>query len=141
MLRRYIRPRQHILERANRFYNAHLAGHHVIERRIKALGAEACRVFLATDEAALIAPFEERFGGSLVYCETVRKVDGDDIFGTGPTGQVVPGYIAKGGSTAAKNGDDAVLEFELLRRSDILVHNVSSLSRAASYGVPESIRV
>ena len=93
------------------------------------------------DGTTLKARFEERLGPWLVYCDTVRKTDGDEIFGTGPTGQVVPGYIAKGGMTAVRNGDDAVLEYALLTRSDLLVHNVSSLSYLAQFSVPESIHV
>jgi len=169
LVRRYIRPRQHLVERVEAIYEARLAGHHVIgvhvrgtdghsapargvtipfdryfseiERRIDAVGRDACRVFLATDEAAIVARFEERLGPWLVYCDTVRKTAGDEIFGVGPTGQVVPGYIAKGGTAAVHNGDDAVLEYALLTRSDLLVHNVSSLSYLAQYSVPESIHV
>ena len=47
---------------------------------------------VATDEAAIVARFEERLGPWLVYCDTVRMTEGDEIFGAGPTGQVVPGY-------------------------------------------------
>ena len=76
-------------------------------------GRHACRVMLATDEEAIVDRFVAELGSSVVYCDTHRKVDGDEVFGKGPTGQVVPGYIAKDSSTAVRNGDEAVLEYEL----------------------------
>ena len=169
LVNRYVRPRSHLRRRAQTLYEAQLAGHYVIgvhvrgtdghsapargveipfdryfseiERRIERVGRDACRVFLATDEDAIVSRFEERFGVLLVYCDVIRKVTGDEIFGHGPTGQVMPGYIAKEGGSAVKNGDDAVLEYSLLTRSDVLIHNVSSLSFAARYSVPQSVQV
>lgn len=169
LVHRYVRPRRHIRHRADALYDSQLAGYYVIgvhvrgtdgfgapargvetpfdryfheiEKRLRAVGRDACRVFLATDEEAFVSRFEERFGPLLVYCDTVRNVEGDEIFGSGPTGQVMPGYIAKDGASAVANGEDAVVEYTLLTRSDFLVRNFSSLSLAASYSVPESVYV
>ena len=54
---------------------------------------------------------------------------------------MVPGYIAKAGISAVANGEDAVVEYALLTRSEFLVRNFSSLSLAASHSVPEFVYV
>ena len=41
----------------------------------------------------------------------------------------------------ARSGEEAVLDYALLARSDLLVHNLSSLSEVARFSVPESIRI
>ena len=169
LIRRYVRPREHIRLKAAEIYDSYLKGHYVIgvhvrgtdghgapargvtipfdryfaeiEQKSRELGDEACRVFLATDEQAIVSLFEDRLRDRLVYLDTVRKVDGDEVFGVGPTGQVMPGYIAAGGELAVKNGEAAVVEYTLLCKSQFLLHNVSSLSRAAAFCVPESVHL
>jgi hypothetical protein len=74
---------------------------------------------------------ENEFVSLLTYDDAAR--------GTGSTGQVMPGYIATDRGVARRNGEDAVVEHSLLDRSDVLVHNQSSLSDRARVCVPESI--
>ena len=169
LVRRYIRPRPHIQQKVAKLFDAQLYGYYVIgvhvrgtdghsspsrgveipfdkyffeiEQIFASFGRDACRVLLATDEQDIISRFEDRFDRELVYYNAVRKVDDDKIFGVGPTGQVMPGYITKGGTTAIKNGEDAVVEYALLCKSHFLIHNVSSLSFMARYSVQNSIHV
>ena len=169
LIRRYVKPRSYIQRRVDELHASRLAGHYVIgvhvrgtdgygapargveisfdryfdviEERMAAVGPDRCRVFLATDEEAVVSRFEARLGARLVYCDTHRKVDGDPVFGTGPTGQVMPGYLATADAWPARNGEEAVLEYALLARSDLLVHNLSSLSQVARFSVPESVRI
>jgi len=169
LVRRYIRPRDHIQRKVSELFDARLRGYYVIgvhvrgtdghsapsggveipfdryfyeiEQKFATFGKSACRVFLATDEQNVVSRFEKRFGEELVHYDAVRNIDGEEVFGVGPTGQVMPGYIGKGGTTAVQNGDDAVVEYALLCRSDFLVHNVSSLSATACFSVPESVHV
>ncbi len=167
LVRRYIRPRPHIQRKVSKLFQERLQGYYIIgvhvrgtdghgapargveipfdryfseiEQRIAKVGKHACRVLLATDEQNVISLFEERFGKKLVYYQAQRKTDGDEVFGVGPTGQVMPGYLSKGENTAVQNGDDAVVEYALLCKSDFFIHNLSSLSSAVRLSVPESI--
>jgi hypothetical protein len=169
LIRRYVRPRAHIRRKVSELYDARLRGHHVIgvhvrgtdglddpgrpseipfdryfeeiERRVTTTGTSSCRVFLATDEQHVVERFQDRFGGALVLYDAARSPRGAASLGAGPTGQRMPGYIASDRDAARRNGDDAVVEFILLGRSDVLVHNQSSLSAAARVCVPEAVRV
>jgi len=48
----------------------------------------------------------------------------------------MPAYIAADRDTAARNGEDAVVEYLLLSRCDYLVHNGSSLARTVLLNSP-----
>ena len=85
--------------------------------------------------------FLRRYGDALVTYDQVRSAPGVDSIGTGPTGQRVPGYLAGHRDRARRNGEDAVIDYALLGRSDVLVHNGSSLSAAARLTVPEAVLV
>ena len=167
LVRRFIRPRDHIRRKALGLFEDALRGHYVIgahvrgtdghrapargvetpidryfaeiEQKLSTIGRRSCRVFLATDEQYVVELFENRFGDLLVYHDAVRSAEGDAAVGSGPTGQAVPGYITKGGDVARMNGEDAVVEYTLLCQSDFLVHNASSLSQAACLLVADSV--
>ena len=169
LVQRYIRPRECIQKKVCKLFDSRLRGFHVIgvhvrgtdghnapargieipfdryfgeiERRLAMVGREACRILLATDEQYVVSRFEERFGDFLVYYDAVRNIDGEQVFGAGPTGQVMPAYITKGGTTAVQNGEDAVVEYALLCKSDLLIHNLSSLSLTARLSVPAFIQI
>ena len=169
LLRRYIRPRDHVRKKALGLFERALRGHYVIgahvrgtdslrapargvelpidryfaeiERKLSTIGRSACRVFLATDEQFVVDLFEKRFGDVLVYHDAVRSAEGEDAFGRGPTGQGVPGYITRGDRVALVNGEDAVVEYTLLCQSHFLVHNSSSISSAARLLVADSVQL
>jgi len=167
--KQHIRFRPHIAQAIDNFHARHLDGYFVIgvhvrgtdghsapasgveipfdkyfaeiEPEIETAGRENCRVFLATDEQNFIDFFVEKFGDILVFFDAVRKTDNDEVFGTGPTGQVLPAYITKSQDVAVRNGADVVIEYGLLCKSHILIHNVSSISEAARFSVERSVQV
>ena len=49
----------------------------------------------------------------------------------------MPAYISGDRDVAARNGEDAVVEYLLLSRCDYLVHNGSSLARTVLLNAPE----
>lgn len=169
LVERYIHPREYILNKVRMLFDARLKGFHVIgvhvrgtdgfsapargteipfdryfheiDQRLSLVGSDCCRVYLATDEQYVVTRFEERYGDLLVVYDAARNTDSDNVFGKGPTGQVMPAYITSGGTSATQNGEDAMVEYSLLCKSDILVHNLSSLSLVARLSVPAAIRV
>ena len=169
LVEHYIRPREHVLNKVRNLFDARLKGFHIIgvhvrgtdghsapargvelpfdryfheiDQRLAMVGRDSCRIFLATDEQYVVSRFEQRFGDLLVYYDAVRNTDSENVFGTGPTGQVMPAYITNGGISATQNGEDAAVEYSLLCKSDLLIHNLSSLSLAARLSVPAYIQV
>jgi hypothetical protein len=49
----------------------------------------------------------------------------------------MPGYIASDREIAARNGEDAIVEYLLLRRCFYLVHNGSGLARTVLLAQPK----
>jgi hypothetical protein len=169
VIERYIRFRPYIADAIEVFFVQYLAAYYVIgvhvrgtdghsapargveipfckyfveiEREIETAGRENCRVFLATDEQNFINLFVERFGDVVVFYDALRKTDNDEIFGVGPTGQVLPAYITKSQDIAVRNGADVVIEYGLLCKAHMLIHNKSSISHAVKYNVERYIQV
>jgi hypothetical protein len=76
------------------------------------------------------------FPGRVIAYDSIRHQSGEAA-GQGPTGWIMPAYIAADRDVAAKNGEDAVIEYLLLSRCDYLVHNGSSLARTVLLNAPE----
>jgi len=166
---RYMKYRPHISQAIDDFHARHLAGHHVIgvhirgtdgnrspargfdisfdryfaaiEHEFDAVGRENCRVFVASDEQNFIDLFVEKYGDLVVSFDSIRKTDDDKVFGKGPTGQGVPAYITKSQDVAVRNGRDVVIEYGLLCKSQIFIHNYSGISDAVKYSVARSVYV
>jgi hypothetical protein len=68
--------------------------------------------------------------------DSIRHEHGEAA-GLGPTGWIMPAYIASDRDRAARNGEEAVIEYLLLSRCDYLVHNGSSLARTVLLNVPQ----
>lgn len=162
----FIRPRTYILDEAEAFFAAHMSGTDVIGVHIRgtdAVSAEetrqyrhgslsltryvevierllfeqpAAKVFVATDAEASLEFMVHRFGNRVIAYDALRHVDGDPA-GQGPTGCIMPGYITGDGAAAAQNGEDAVVEYLLLRRCSHLVHNGASLAVTVLLAEPE----
>ena len=67
--------------------------------------------------------------------DSIRHQSGEAA-GQGPTGWIMPAYIAGDRGRAARNGEDAIVEYLLLSRCDHLVHNGSSLARTVLLNAP-----
>jgi hypothetical protein len=93
------------------------------------------RIFVATDEQASLDHLTKAFGRRVVAYDSVRH-QGGEAAGQGPTGWIMPAYIAGDRDVAARNGEDAVIEYLLLSRCHYLVHNGSSLARTVLLNAP-----
>ena len=49
----------------------------------------------------------------------------------------MPAYIAQDRDRAARNGEEAIIEYLLLSRCQVLIHNGSGLARTVLLKVPE----
>lgn len=161
----FVRPRCYIRKKAEEFFAQHMDGHHLIgihvrgtdatskqERRSFRQGSLAltryvreimrllnlhptAKIFVASDDQASVDHLAGAFGSRVISYDSVRHRGGEPA-GRGPTGWIMPAYIAGDRNTAARNGEDAVIEYLLLSRCDHLVHNGSSLARTVLLNSP-----
>jgi hypothetical protein len=165
VLERYVRPRPYILDKVADFFAKYLNGHYVIgvhargtdatsERELRdfrqgslvlsryrreieqVLGLQPnAKIFVASDEQSSVSYLEGAFPGRVIAYDSVRHESGE-VAGEGPTGWIMPAYISGDRDVAARNGEDAVVEYLLLSRCDYLVHNGSSLARTVLLNAP-----
>jgi hypothetical protein len=158
IIQTYIRPRDYLVEKVETFFERYMRGHGLIgvhargtdaispqekrdyRRNSLALPryAEAIRdllrdrpeprIFVATDDQSSLDFFRGTFGDKVVAHESLRHLGGEAA-GEGPLGCIMPAYIASDRARAARNGEEAIIEYLLLSRCDYLVHNGSSLAR------------
>jgi hypothetical protein len=164
IVRDYIRPRDYITEKADRFFHKYLADRYVIGvhirgtdalvdpdrhvrltrvnfrkyitvlRRLRRKNPDAL-IFVASDAQASVDRIRKAFGGVIAYDSTRHQ--GGEIAGRGPAGGIMPAYLTQDPDRAAKNGEEAVIEYVLLCRSDYLVHNCSSIPLTVLLTVPD----
>jgi hypothetical protein len=161
----FVRPRAYITQKVNDFFASHMAGHYLIgvhargtdatstqEVRIFRQGSlvlsrycaeierilelqPRAKIFVASDEQSSLRSLATAFPHRVIAYDSVRHESGQAA-GQGPTGWIMPAYIAANRDVAAKNGEDAVVEYLLLSRCDYLVHNGSSLARTVLLNAP-----
>lgn len=153
----YVRPRPYLQRKVDSFFAEHLQdaeiiGVHVrgtdavsaqetrayrrdsldLDRFVRTLYAlleerPLARIFVATDAQSSLDHLKEALDDRIISYDTLRHLDGEAA-GVGPTGLIMPAYIANDRDAAARNGEDAVVEFLLLGRCSHLVHNGAGLA-------------
>jgi hypothetical protein len=166
VLNRFVRPRSYLAKKVEDFYTRQMAGHYVVgvhARGTDATSAQEIRpfrqgslvlsrylaeiervvevepdakVFVASDDQSSVDHLAAAFPQRVIAYDSVRHQNGEAA-GQGPTGWIMPAYIAGDRDVAAKNGEDAIIEYLLLSRCRQLVHNGSSLARTVLLNVPE----
>lgn len=167
LIRRWVRVRPELAERVEAFERRELAGHHVVGAHVRGTDAvspeearphrqgslrleayreelerllaetPANRVFVATDDQASLEYLAEALGRDRVVAHDSLRHDGGEAAGAGPTGWIMPAYIADDPARAARNGEEAVVESLLLGRCRHLVHNGGSLARTVLLAEPD----
>lgn len=166
IIEQYIRPRDYVLAKVDRFYREHLEGHYVLGVHVRGTDATSkqeirphrqgslalsryvaeidrllraeptAKILVATDAEASLAYLTAHYGPRVVTYDSLRHQSGEAA-GVGPTGWIMPAYIAGDRDRAARNGEEALIEFLLLSRCQYLIHNASSLARTVLLNVPE----
>lgn len=165
IIRCFIRPRDYIQQKVNNFFQQYMSGHYVIgvhARGTDAISKEevrphrqgslvlskyiteiqqllevqpAARIFVATDDQSSLEYLREAFESRVFAYDSIRHESGEAA-GKGPTGWIMPAYIAGDRDRAAKNGEEAVIEYLLLSQCNYLVHNGSGLARTVLLNAP-----
>jgi hypothetical protein len=166
VLDRFVRPRAYILEKVRDFFARHMAGRYLIGVHARGTDATSkeelrpfrrgslsmarycdeidrvlgCRpdakLFVASDEHSSVRHLAEAFPGRVIAYDSIRHENGEPA-GRGPTGWIMPAYIAGDRNVAARNGEDAIVEYLLLSQCNYLFHNGSSLARTVLLNAPE----
>jgi hypothetical protein len=161
----YVRPRKYVLEKADRFFEEHMRDRYVIGVHIRGTDATSgheartfrhgslrlplfaravqrllkahpdALVLVATDAESSLNYMRELLGSRVIAYDSIRHVRGREA-GRGPTGWAMPGYISENRDQAAKNGEEAVIEYLLLSRCSHLLHNGASLARTVLLAAP-----
>lgn len=166
LIRRFVRPRDFVRRKADSFFGRWMEGQYVIgvhARGTDAISEEeirphrrgslvlskyvtairrilesqpTARIFVATDDRSSLEYLKEELGSRVFAYDSVRH-EGGEAAGTGPTGWIMPAYIAGDRERAARNGEEAVIEYLLLSRCNHLIHNGSGLARTALLKDPQ----
>lgn len=166
IIRCFVRPRDYIQQKVSNFFQKHMNRQHVIgvhARGTDAISKEeirphrqgslvlstyvmeiqrlleaqpTARIFVATDDQSSLEYLMKAFGKRVFAYDSIRH-EGGEAAGEGPTGWIMPAYIAGDRDRAARNGEEAVIEYLLLSRCDHLVHNGSGLARTVLLNVPQ----
>lgn len=165
LIGRYIRPRTYIQQKVDNFFEQQMRGEYVIgihARGTDAISKEEIRphrqgslvlskysaalqsllevrpeakIFVATDDQASLDYLAEEFGNRVIAYDSIRHERGEAA-GKGPTGWIMPAYIATDRDRAARNGEEAIIEYLLLNCCNHLVHNGGSLARTVLLNTP-----
>ena len=166
VIKEYIRPKKSILEKVDRFYEEHLAGSNFIGVQIRGTDAVStaesrafrsgslkpnayitaverllidspgAKIFVATDAESSLEFMKEHFGERVVAYDSLRQGAGKAA-GRGPQGGLLPAYISEDSNVAARNGEEAIIEYLLLCKCGTLVHNGASLARTVLLARPD----
>ncbi|WP_420385215.1 nodulation protein NodZ [Roseivirga sp.] len=156
----YVRPRQYIKEKVDLFFEEQMKGYKVIGVHMRATDVTdvdehnihrrrsysfqsfveqirrhleewpKARIFVGTDSQKALNGLIEIFGERVIHSSSIFHTS-QDLAGTGPAGWVIPGYLAEDSQKAAKNGEEAIIDYLLLSRCQHLIHNGSGLARTA----------
>ena len=166
LIRQYVRPLPSIGAKVETFHERHMKGRHVfgvnargtdvvsnvemqgrrrgslvLEDYIREIGKLVERVpdavlFVATDDQNTLERLTDAFGSRVISYDSIRHMSGDPA-GLGPTGHQMPAYISGDPEKAARNGEEAVIEYLLLCRCQHLVHNGGGMARTVLLAKPE----
>ena len=170
LIERYVRPRAELAARARAFGEAVLSGGPVLGLHIRGTDAVAPeeeapdrigmlkmrrfvtlaeghldahpegRVLVASDAQRSVDQLRNRLGPRAVALDAVRHDYGPTV-GRGPEQGRIPDFLARDARAAAQNGEDAVVEYLLLRRCRLLGHNGASLARTVRLAEPDLAHV
>lgn len=160
IIQKHVRPRLYINEKVNSFIDSQMKGHKVIGVHMRATDVSAdnehnihrrgsyqfasyvehirkllelwpqAKIYVATDSLKALDDLKEVFGKRVIYNSNIFH-NSKELAGTGPSGWVIPGYLAEDSQKAAKNGEEAVIDYLLLSQCQHLIHNGSGLARTA----------
>jgi len=166
IIQKYLHPRKYIIDKSGAFYEQNMSGQYMIglhlrstdvtdknehnihrrgsynlksyEQAIKQILSRNsdAKLFVATDSLSALESVKKMFPNKVVSYSSIFHNTGE-VAGKGPSGWTIPAYIADSAEKAAKNGEEAVIDYLLLSQCDYLIHSGSGLARTALLTKPE----
>jgi hypothetical protein len=166
IIKEYVHPRDYIVHKVNYFFERHMKdafvigvhirgtdalqdrGIHeyrkdsmVLDNYVNAIhrilnNAPQARIFVATDDKQSLSYMTDAFGSRVMAYNSIRH-EGGEAAGRGPMGCLMPAYITGDRERAARNGEEAVIEYLLLTKCHYLVHNGANLARTVLLTCPD----
>lgn len=165
IIEQFVRPRPYILQKVERFIADKIGKKPVIGVHVRGTDATSpqeerdyrqgslnlerylneikrllkiwpfAKVLVATDDLSSLQWLRLHLTDRVISYAGILHRRGEPV-GQGPTGWIMPGYIAADRELAARNGEEAVVEYLLLSRCHHLVHNGASLARTVLLNSP-----
>ncbi|MCO6358769.1 hypothetical protein [Roseivirga pacifica] len=142
---KYIKPKIHILQKVDSFYEQHFSNRFVLGVHIRGTDLHyapvvspaeyfphidsqiekepTLKIFLATDQAQYIPVFEKRYGNRIVYSDSFRSDN-----------EIAP--FQRKELSPYKKGEDVLLDILLLSKADFLIKGSSNVGEMAMYFNP-----
>jgi hypothetical protein len=165
IIQTYVRPREYIVEEVERFSLRFFSNRFVIGVQIRGTDALVdperplmqtginyrkyfsvlrqllrekpdALVFVAADTQSAIDIMRREFGNRMISYDSIRH-DGGQAVGMGPAGGRMPAFLTLDPDQSARCGEEAIIEYLLLCKSDYLVHNLSGIARTVLLTVPD----
>ncbi|MFD2523291.1 nodulation protein NodZ [Emticicia soli] len=167
IIQQYIRPRHYITQKVNHFFEAYMQNQSVVGVHIRASDVSDLKTeynlfrrysyspqnyikaienirkrtpntkfFVATDSRNALNLLIEKFPGQVIYYSSIFQTS-DQVTGTGAMGWKMPAYLTHDSQNAAKNGEEAIIDYLLLSKCSYLIHNGSGLARTVLLNVPD----
>lgn len=166
IIKKYVRPRKYILEQVTAYMDEHMANEYVvgvhirgtdvndrIEHNIHRRGSydlsayvrklenllhenPQAKIYVATDTNDALSHLKSVFPGKILHHSSIFHTD-ENGSGKGPSGWIMPGYLTENAAKAAKNGEEAIIDYLLLSECNYLIHNGSALARTALLKNPD----
>lgn len=155
----YVRPRTYLKNKIEEFFEANMSNRFVIGLHIRATDVNDLKteynihrrysydpkaylveiehvlkdnpkalIFVATDAQEALDLIIESFPGRTVSYSSIFHTGGE-VSGKGAMGWGIPGYLTGDTEKAAKNGEEAIVDYLLLSRCQYFIHNGSGLAR------------
>jgi hypothetical protein len=166
IIKKYIIPRKYILAKSDLFFknfmeNQQIIGVHIRSTDICDLQTEynlyrrysyipkkfikevsrlvelapKSKIFVATDNQNSLDMMLDSFPNQVIYYSSIFQ-KAEPYTGHGAMGWKMPGYLTKNQEIAAKNGEEAIIDYLLLSKCNFLIHNGSSLARTVLLNKP-----
>lgn len=167
IITKFINPRPYIRNKVDIFYSKFMQNHNFIGVHIRATDVSdlkteyniyrrysylpnqfvreikkaiklspSVKIFIATDSHQTLNAMVNLFSDNIIYYSSIFQ-SSEPLSGKSVLGWKMPGYLTISKEKAAKNGEEAIIDYLLLSKCDYLIHNGSSLARTVLLNRPD----
>lgn len=166
IIQSFVRPRHYIIEKVNLFFELYMQHHPMVGVHIRATDVSnlkteyniqrrysfnltsyvlaiekqlkdmpGVRFFVATDSMHVLQVLTEKYDERILYYSSIFQTSAE-VTGKGAMGWKMPAYLTQDSQKAARNGEEAVIDYLLLSQCSYLIHNGSGLARTVLLNKP-----